>query len=169
MYWGSIFRGLKENSLDRTIMLYIYSTAIQYESIVKQLYQKLSCDKILRTVKVQDKGDLYIMFGLHEYVDHLPKNYIAIQLEQSTWTVSYFTQGYIDKLKGALQVWEYSLVNYKFLCNKGISSNTLYYCPIFSNGITNTTDTKDIKDIDLFFIGAMNKRRTTIIDTLKAS
>src|SRR4051812_16726081 len=75
-------------------------------------------------------GHLHIMFGLNQYQGPMPKHYVAVQLEQAICADSgWLTPRYQGHLKGALAVWDYSLVNY---CKLKQLNAAYRYVPIWS-------------------------------------
>jgi len=173
-------------------MLYIYCDRDEFLNVAKQMLFDLNKEtlnsssetlnsssetqNVTITDVVHENGyfDLYIMFGIHDYPSNLPQpiNYIVVQLEQSTYNL-YFSERYINYMKGALEVWEYSLINYRYLQSIGIKAE---YTPIlygetykFPNTFVWNNPNKQIKNknIDVLFCGKMNERRNNIIQMLR--
>jgi len=103
-------------------MLLIYVDNLNvFGNLAKQLEYDLN-GHIVNKINEEDNVNLYIIFGMHRFTesDIVPKNYIVFQLEQTTWKNNYFNNRYITYLKNALEVWDYSLVNYRNLSKLGI-------------------------------------------------
>lgn len=155
-------------------MLYIYFNNITFTEIVQGLVECFNkkCIKIetIDTVKIENTRDLYIMFGMNDFTGQIiPKNYIVYQLEQTIGNdeSKWFTQRYINYMKNALEVWDYSLVNYQHLKKLGIT-NTRYFPLQYMDCINNKIlHNEQDKDIDILFYGAINQRRQNIITQLR--
>ena len=156
-------------------MLYIYFDNITFADIVKGLVECLTQlgIKVETTNKIKDDNflDLYIIFGMNDFTSQVvPNNYIVYQLEQTTGNdeSKWFSQRYINYMKNAIEVWDYSLVNYQNLKKLGI--NKLRYFPLQYMRCVDENHSHDLtkKDIDVLFYGSMNDRRQQIIDQLTA-
>jgi hypothetical protein len=161
-------------------MLLIYVDNLNvFGNLAKQLKNDLDAH-IVNKINEEDtvsNENLYIIFGMHRFTesDLVPKNYIVFQLEQTTWKNNYFNDRYIKYLKNALEVWDYSLVNYRNLSKLGIfptyiklgKLNMLDNTSSLDN-ISNLDNTSSLeKDIDIFIYGVLNKRRLNIVNNLK--
>lgn len=103
------------------------------------------------------------IFGGNVYEGKLPNNYVLVQLEQSIQS-RWFDQRYLEQIKCAKAVLDYSFVNFKAL--RQYNSN--YYC--FSIGYDHILDKPrsiDKYDYDVIFLGQLNLRRDRIINRLK--
>jgi hypothetical protein len=153
------------------IMLRIYYDNITFAEIVQGLYQSLiQCGyvcEVVNTVGKDHHTSVYIMFGMNDYAGTVPLNYIVYQLEQTTCheESKWFTERYINFLKGAIEVWEYSLVNLQFLRGKGIEK--IRYVPLQFMEVDTRVDTKVNKTIDFLFFGSLNERRRLILNRLQ--
>lgn len=97
--------------------------------------------------------------------DELPATYVAYQLEQSG-SSKHFTERYLEKLRGAAVVWDYSRQNIDFLKTQGISEDRLRYVPICF-----TVEPLPVKfrrcEYDVVFYGDVNnERRKRILDRI---
>jgi len=154
-------------------MLYIYFDNITFADLAQGL---LSCLKSIGIIaqltnKINDVNfmDLYIVFGMNDFNSQvIPHNYIVYQLEQTTGQdqSQWFSTTYLKYLKGAIEVWDYSLVNYQHL--KKLEVSKIKYVPLQYMPCLNEVkhyDWQD-KDIDVLFYGSMNDRRQSIIQQL---
>jgi hypothetical protein len=155
-------------------MLYVYFENITFQDLAQELvsvFQGLGYQaQLTSSISRQSYLDLYIIFGMNDFnSDVVPPNYIVYQLEQTTGQdeSNWFSERYVNHMKKALAVWDYSLVNYQNLKKLGIKN--LEYVPIqylrTCDQITQKSPTQ--KDIDIFFFGSMNERRQAIIDELQ--
>lgn len=122
--------------------------------------------KIINQIPNTMDLDLVIMFGLNHYNGQMPKNYILVQLEQSPES-GWFGEKYLELIKNALVVWDYSFVNYQKLNQY----NKQYYCLTLGYGtqwiINNNRHTNN--SCDVLFMGQLNPRRQLIIDQLRSN
>nr|BFD40945.1 hypothetical protein FFPRI1PSEUD_24440 [Pseudomonas sp. FFPRI_1] len=97
----------------------------------------------------------------------LPDRYIAFQMEQSV-SSRWFEEGYLQTLKKAHAILDYSLVNISFLQGKGIDFKKLYYVPIsFAHTVREPRLTT--KEYDVLFYGDVNnERRLCYLEVLEA-
>lgn len=155
-------------------MLYIYFENIVFNEIAKELcycFEKYGIEsKLVSEIKLDNYLDLYIIFGMNDFSSQIiPRNYIVYQLEQTTGNdeSKWFRPVYIEHMKRAIQIWDYSLINYKNLKTMGLSN--LEYVPLQYMETLDMFDTsiKKEKDIDVFFYGSMNERRQKIIEELQ--
>ena len=151
-------------------MLYIYYNHLTFADLVRGLAEALRTRQIVVEVTTQIKPnnfmDLYIIFGMNDFNSPVtPHNYIVYQLEQTTGQdqSGWFSPTYLKYLKEAIEVWDYSVVNYQNLQKLGIKKVRyvpLQYMPIL----------KEIqpvpKEIDLLFYGLLNQRRQDLLDQL---
>lgn len=154
-------------------MLYIYYDHPVFCEIAQELVNSFLSNDIqaILTSTVQEKNhlDLYIILGMNSFTSKIvPHNYIVYQFEQtgnpdSTW----FNKYYMNHLKNALAVWDYSSVNCQNLLNDGIKN--IQYVPIEYMTTMKKITQKPIheKDIDIFFYGSINQRRLDIIQQLQ--
>jgi hypothetical protein len=158
-------------------MIYIYCNhAVFHELSVELLsiirHAGYACD-IISKVNQNNYLDLYLMFGMNQYEDSLsllPQNYIVIQLEQtSAEACNWFTAKYTQLMANALEVWDYSLVNYQALKTLTPPPKQIRYVPI------HYTPSQDIltlkppsqRDLDVVFMGSLCPRREKLINDLR--
>jgi hypothetical protein len=175
-------------------MIYIYSNHSSFKTIANQLLYDLPCAKLKTSLDNALNSDLYIIFGGHTIQTKLPMNYIIIQLEQSTWPMSYFTDRYMNMLCSAMEVWDYSLINYQFINKFSKDINLKYVSIKYLSYVNEITDielynkriySKNTHDLapyiykklmldntvykyDIFFYGSNSDRRNIIINKLRA-
>ena len=107
-------------------------------------------------------ADLYIIFTTHQ--DHeLPKYYISYNMEQLTthkvWDTSFF-----QRLKGAVDVWDYSALNIKILRRHRIFGRHVpvgYSDSLVFNSLPNF-------NVDAIFIGAINEARNKTLQHISS-
>ena len=100
-----------------------WELAVMFQSILSKKYVN---DKILLIKSIDDSmlnDHLFFIFGANVYDGKLPKNYILVQLEQSIES-RWFDNKYLDAIRGAMAVLDYSFKNYQTL--KHLNKN--YYC-----------------------------------------
>lgn len=118
---------------------------------------------------IHNDDDLYVIFGLNNFTIHsyVPKNYIAVQLEQSgVPNTNWFTPLYFKLLNGAHEVWDYSMTNINNL-KKNITAPLVYMPLLYMKHLTPNKRLNVEKDIDVLFIGLINDKRKNIIDKLR--
>lgn len=159
-------------------MFYIFSSEPAFEDITISLLTSIR-DKginIKRLKEIKNSNALVIMLGLNNYEGLMPKNYIVYQLEQSkplnevnennTW----FTNRYLKRLEGSIEIWDYSMQNIVNIRNLFSSRNLILpvvkYVPI--TYLRNFLGTDTNKDIDVLFYGSTNPRREKIMADLEA-
>ena len=92
----------------------------------------------------------------------LPDFYIAYQMEQG-FSNRWFTPEYINKLKAAYQIFDYSLVNISFLKSIGLESEKLNFIPI-DKLLSFHKNHQIIKKYDILFYGdTSNERRQAFL------
>lgn len=96
----------------------------------------------------------------------LPKGYIVFQMEALNSERGHASNypGYIDFLRGAEQIWDYSLQNVRYLAQRGLTNAR--YVPIgYSPRLDRITDA-GAHDIDILFYGSTSPRRSQIMEKL---
>ncbi len=155
-------------------MLYIYFENVVFQELAEELVVGFKLHgyhaKLTSEISTNTYMDLYIIFGMNDYSPEIvPHNYIVYQLEQTTGNdeSKWFSERYLNYLRQAMCVWDYSLVNYQNLKKLGIKS--IEYVPIQYLSQTDHIIQKapSDKDIDIFFYGSFNLRRQKIIDDLR--
>ena len=143
-------------------MIRIYSKHIVFRDIVNCLYysiKKLGYKTCITDIINQNSEDLYILVGAAEFFDKIPKNYIVFQFEQTNVSFKdkkdiWFTPKYIQLMKNALYVWDYSNENIHYL-NYTFNIKNIVYIPLkYSLVLDNFPNIKESKkDIDILFMG----------------
>ena len=107
---------------------------------------------------------VYIILGLHNYKGHLPDKFIAVQSEQTT--SKWFTPAYVEALKKAQFVWDFSPQNVSRCIGLGIAN--VCWVPVRVPMDVFVLNTKSFnlhfgsqcnKDIDVLFYGSDSRRR----------
>ncbi len=114
------------------------------------------------TSKDKNNNDYYIIIYNSFDEPFLPKKYILYVVEQSTSTF-FKNYKYLDMIKKANFIWDFCVKNKKMFQYYPYSKYFYLSCP-FITGVNNINS--DIK-YDLYFYGAINSRRSAIIDKLK--
>ena len=151
----------------------IYSHHKVFNEIVKGMLYCLNKNNfdctLVKTINKLD-NDLYIILGLNGFKSRndTPKNYIAVQLEQTGVTETpWLTQEYYAILDNAIEVWDYSKVNIVNF-SRVVTSCPIKFLPLlYMPSLTHQNRLKQKKDIDILFMGAMNDKRRLFIDKLK--
>lgn len=128
---------------------------------LKQIYGK--------EIQYQDNYDSKNQDVLHFLIspqkDVVPKRFILYNLEPMNFRKN--RKDYIDKIKNAEQVWEYSKTNLQVISklNKNICYQPFLYSPSMES-IYHINHNQQ-KDIDILFYGLMSGRRINIIRQLR--
>jgi len=106
----------------------------------------------------------YIILGLHNFKRSLPKKFIAVQSEQTT--SKWFTAEYLESLKKAQFVWDFSPENVSRCISLGIQSACWVPARVpMDIFILNSSSynfhfgSRCTKDIDVLFYGSDSRRR----------
>jgi hypothetical protein len=161
-------------------MIIINSKHIIFKNVTMSLYiffKENGIDCILSENINTDPNcdDVYIFVGINKLIKEYPKKYIIYQFEQAdsfyysdsgeTEYNYFFNENYLNVLKGAYQVWDYSKSNITWLKNK-LGVENIHYVPIcFVHNMNKNI--KAEKDIDILFYGSLNKKRKTILNRLE--
>lgn len=107
--------------------------------------------------------DLHIVMCANVFYD-FPKDYIAYQFEQAH--SSWFDRHYVEKLNGAIEIWDYSEYNIEYF--KGSFKRPHIFIPLSSLSVDELTPWKS-RDIDVLFYGEFLKspRRSEFLTALK--
>lgn len=146
--------------------LIIYNDSPYFYHISKVIYHVFNSYLDVQLVNMEQNykmldNKLYLLFIPSKT---LPKKYIVYNFEQFT-TKKEWPSTYIDFLKNALYVIDYSINNmFKF---EEMKINT-YYLPYMPFGLHRHPKLDDIeKDIDVLFIGNMNRRRSRWLNSIQ--
>lgn len=91
--------------------------------------------------------------------ERMPKHYIAFQMEQSV-SSRWFTEAYLDRLKNAYAVFDYSFDNIVFLQKHDIPFRQLFYMPIaYLDNMHNSNRGTQRIEYDVLFYGDVNSAR----------
>ena len=163
---------IAKNVCYKIISMKIYSNNKAFDDIVNGIADYAIDNGIECTIVngiMDDDDDIYVLFGLNNFTEHsyLPKNYIAVQLEQSgVPNTNWFTPLYFKLLNGAIEVWDYSIRNVNNL-KKHITVPLVYVPLLYMKHLTYEERLTTKKDIDILFMGAMNKRREDLLNKLR--
>jgi hypothetical protein len=136
-----------------------FTDVIFYE--LKQKYEEIEYKD---RYDPKDKDILHFLISPQK--DVIPHRFILYNLEPLNFRVRH-RKDYMEKIKKAEQVWEYSKTNLQLL--KQFNENIIYqpflYSPIMESIYNIQSDHP--KDIDILFYGLMSSRRIKIINDLK--
>lgn len=93
----------------------------------------------------------------------LPKDFIIWNLEQIFPANPWLTPSYVNILKNADEVWDYSLSNISELSKLGITAKL---CGIGYSSCLITMDSSAALDIDVLHVGSLSERRRNILNEL---
>ncbi|MDB4769545.1 hypothetical protein OAG24_01130 [bacterium] len=135
-------------------------------SIIKALID-LGIDVKPTSVIDVNSDDLYIIVALQTIFQPLPRRFIVYNFEQLEIS-SFLGPDYYARMKKAIAVWDYSLVNIEFLKSKNIEATHVpfgYTDELICENI-NTSEGETKRDIDVFFVGGMSPRRRPVLDDI---
>ena len=161
-------------------MIIINCKNITFKNITESLYIYLrenGINCVLSESLDYKSENLYIFIGINNLVKEYPHTYIIYQFEQ---TDSYyyndqnekeynyvFNDSYLNILKNAYQVWDYSLQNKSWL-EKNLNLSNIIHVPIcFSHILSKKIIQSQKKDIDIFFFGSLNPKRKKILEGIQ--
>lgn len=161
-------------------MIIINSKNITFKSITDSLYiylreKHINC--ILSENLDLNSDNLYIFIGINGLIKKYPPKYIIYQFEQ-TDSFYYneqhekeynyiFNDSYLNILRNAHQIWDYSLQNKSWL-EKNMNLKNIIHVPIcFSHTLYKKKIQSQVKDIDILFFGSLNPKRKKILEKLQ--
>jgi hypothetical protein len=143
-------------------MIYIFLQSSVFNETAIMIKKTLNLKSSIITKITEDRPeDVYIMIGIHSYNGIMPTNYIVYQFEQLDSSVrNWFTEEYVDKLRKAQLVLDYSQYNCQKL--KETYDINAIYCPLGSyTGQSFKKPCAATKFLHrVSFMGSENKRRT---------
>jgi hypothetical protein len=146
------------------------SVHYQMDKIMKDM-DKINRVPVILTsrIDIKDANDrnLFIMLGLNNEIPLLPPKYVAYQFEQTGNANSWFTENYLSKLKGAVEIWDYSIVNIQYLRKTYPNLPIIRYVPLGFSPTLCQIKNKSDKLYDILFYGSANPRRDQIIRNLR--
>ena len=161
-------------------MIIINSKHIIFKNITNSIYNYFRENNIeikLSNIVEYSNDNLYIFIGINKLITKYPPNYIIYQFEQAN---SYFlnhknekeynyifNDKYIDILKNAKQIWDYSTKNIEWLSTHIKIKNIIHIPICFDNNLINHKNNTIQKDIDILFFGSLNKKRKNILNELQ--
>lgn len=128
---------------------------------LKQLYG----DEIEYKAHYDSRDKDILHFLISPQKDLIPKRFILYNLEPMNFRIKK-RKDYIEKIKKAECVWEYSKTNLPLI--KQFNKNIIYQPFLYSPSMESLYNIQhDNKDIDVLFYGLMSSRRINIINQLK--
>lgn len=161
-------------------MIIINSKNITFKYVTESLYiylREKGINCILSENLVLNSDNLYIFIGINGLIKKYPPKYIIYQFEQ-TDSFYYndqhekeynyiFNDSYLNILRNAHQIWDYSLQNKSWL-EKNTNLTNIIHVPIcFSHTLYKKTIQSQNKDIDILFFGSLNPKRKKILEKLQ--
>lgn len=140
---------------DHVLILSTESALFYCSNIQKQLEHFGAQCEILKEEPVEYLDALYFVV-CNEQWEHLPKKYIAIQVEDVCTNTS-FSQKYLDQLLGAIAVFDCSTMNIQYFKSHSSYGNRFYYVPADFQ-LLDQQDT-DEEMIDVLCVGNENSPR----------
>ncbi|MBC7473965.1 MAG: hypothetical protein H7263_06705 [Candidatus Sericytochromatia bacterium] len=147
-----------------------------YEEIITLYYECIKDlgHEVIKSINIfkQDYLNIIIAYQFLEYFPQMSQlKYIVVQLEQLSFSGGWFDNKkdlfinrFIPLLKNALDIWDYSLENVKFMNKYNLNSTLI---PFGFHEIFKTIKHADNKDIDVLFYGSTHQRRWDIIEKLR--
>jgi GR25 family glycosyltransferase involved in LPS biosynthesis len=131
---------------------------------LKEYLRQVGKRSIVTTNEKKVRGKFTIVI-CPQVFHKLPNKYISIQMEQSI-NSRWFTEDYLARLSKSAAVIDYSKSNLRYLLDKGLPFQKLYYMPILPN-FAETSESCHDREIDVLFYGDTNNpRRKYILDEL---
>lgn len=131
-----------------------------------QLTQAGFCPQIFVDDEALPYEDIPYLIICPQFLRSFPKQYAVFQMEQ-TVSSRWLTRDYIQILKNANAVFDYSLVNVDYFRRYADIAKKTYYLPIdFCPDLTRNTESTAQKEYDVLFYGDVNDRRQAILDEL---
>ncbi len=154
-------------------MIVIYYSDDVFIEIAESLHfalKELKIPNLLTDEMKIDDSNMYIMIGLNNPQVRMPKRYIAYQFEQTGNRKSWFTEEYVDKLKGAIEIWDYSIRNIQNIKVYGELPLCRYVPLCYMDNLTcidYIKNSESEKKYDILFYGSACPRRDDIIFRLR--
>jgi hypothetical protein len=151
-----------QRKLTKAEPIYIRSLAPHFEEYEQALRHTL-IRRGYQVIGEPAPQTLEIIMGLNVWPENLPlpARYIAIQLEQRG--TRWFDEAYFARLRGAMQVWDYSRTNLEYLRQRQILA---LYVPLGWSPTWRYPKCK--RDIDVLLLGDLSGRRSHMLELLKA-
>ena len=159
-------------------MIYVYYNDDTFQEIAQALHQAidsklhLPAQLVKRIDPIQaTHNNLFIMLGLNNETPVIPPIYIAYQFEQTGNANSWFTETYLSKLSGAIEIWDYSIVNIQNLKKTYPDLPPIRYAPLGYSPVLQQIVDKATEDkrYDILFYGSACPRRDKIIRSLRGA
>ena len=156
-------------------MIYVYYNDDVFLELAECIHQGLGKMKINSQLlnridkKLATQENLFIMLGLNNEVPVLPERYVVYQLEQTGNENSWFSDQYLSKLDGAVEIWDYSLKNIQNLKKYGRDFPPVRYVPMGFSPCLRRGMSSSEKKYDILFYGSACPRRDQMIRALRAA
>lgn len=159
------------------LVIYNQNNSLYYvcEMVYKYFEPYFNVDKLeiinCNTEHVISNDNIYITFGQFNNnksgTNVTPKKFIVYNFEQFISEKHWIDSNYISFLKKAFFVIDYSIINVQKMQEIGINA---YFLPLNSMNMMIYPNISNIeKDIDVLFIGTINKRRRDVLNLITAN
>lgn len=144
-----------------TIKIFYKEHVLFGATVLRDTLIKLGYSVQLTKVIEENDNSLYVIYCAF-MLKSLPKNYIVYQTEVSG--SHWFNDDYLNAIKGAIAVWDYSPKN-----SESYSHEKTFIVPVGYSPQTHFESRfcTSNKDIDVLFYGSLNNHRKQLIDELK--
>lgn len=168
---GLVSRNVPAEPLVSSVMatgtdIAIYNTCDSFDEYLDPLASELrkrGYSVVITREIIQNPAVFHFMFGLNNAGTSLPLGkFIAVQLEQIT--SQWISPDYLDRLRHAVEVWEFSRTSVPILRLLGINA---VHVPLGKSETTIPPLNEQGEDIDVLFFGSLNERRQAIIEGLR--
>lgn len=159
-------------AMDLGARIVVYNTSPYFYHIAQAAHDVLLAtrpDAVLLNVHdapghVWEPLTTYVIFLAHQHAP-MPPRYIVYNFEQLAVNRE-MSEVFYDRLRSAVAVWDYSVVNVGFLRARGI---TAHHKPLgFHRAFKSLAPPDHDPRIDVLFIGATNARRRAFIEAARA-
>lgn len=136
-------------------------------NIIKDCLGKCGLKGEIYINSVEEYEDIPYIIVCPQFLKKFPRLYAVVQMEQTVST-RWMTQEYLNILRNAYAVFDYSMVNIKYFGKDPIISSKLFYLPVDSAKIPIASSYEGEKEYDVLFYGAPYvERRQQMLDKLK--
>ena len=161
--------------------IYVYYNDDVFMELAESMHQALEKlgynSQLINRIdqKMSNLDNLFIILGLNNEMEFIPKKYVVYQMEQTGNQHSWFSRKYLDKLRGAMEIWDYSLKNIQnmkqYIDPQRPETNfpVFRYVPMGYMPCLKKILPADEKKYDVLFYGSSCPRRDRIIRALRAA